>query len=903
MYSLLYAGAQGKMSTSSTLKGVFALHPAAHRSQLTLKEKASKLAFLSLLILGMFLPSLLSAQICASMPAWVDPCPSSGVGCIPVGGNSIANPLTVTDIHLQGNYNITSNTTWTGLNIRIAAGSTITITAGFTLTIQNCYIAIDPNGGQIQQFFLSGVNAQLFIDNSCLQDFINGVNNLNGRNMVISNSDFYNNDRHIRIANFGGVHPAQIYGNSFRNLTSNLGSIEAILVLSGTNAGAIVKIGDAAQGVNTFTNTLTIPKTAISLSNASAEVNNGLIDGFTLNGILGNVTSGSSPRTLIVGSTSPITIKNSRIGIQLQNLFSAQIFGSTFTDITNDGITSTNGTGNQNVTGNIFSNVGRLLNGNSVIEFWNPIDNQDLWVIGNSIVNPNIAGGYDFGRGIYLSNAVYTTQVRVRVNDNIVNDKRIGIEIDNFFGETNIGQVYRNKINNVPFFTNPAIITAGIRIRNCRRFEIWQNEVKLPSTSFLTNFNKYPIGIHSFGNTTHGELDYTCNFTSNMQGHIEIEGDHLIRIGGNKMDGLGMRGISFNNIGLFPAVSGNQGSIAQANDNQWLLGNTIISRRYYYNTSALPPFRWYWNITAGPTYNPFPVTELVSGLDVQHPQFTTSTPFINCNTPSPLREGEGGGEGSRVANGDTLEFGIYTDTTSVEYQSLSASGKWMIDEMLINKCFENQDFSDEYFELLLGSNGRLSQSKQYLVYQISKAIQAGDSSTANSLFSQFVPENEIESNYFGAYGIYLNTFFAGIYELDSIQWNTLLSIAMNCPDEGGNGVNTARLMLAKLDYEIVDTFCTTNSINDSRMANLSQPSNLGINIYPNPINDQFNVSLTSELGTVHLELINSLGATVLHDWVGGTKTISMSEFPSGIYLLKMTDLNNSLIFNSKIIKL
>ncbi len=141
--------------------------------------------------------------------------------------------------------------------------------------------------------------------------------------------------------------------------------------------------------------------------------------------------------------------------------------------------------------------------------------------------------------------------------------------------------------------------------------------------------------------------------------------------------------------------------------------------------------------------------------------------------------------------------------------------------------------------------------------------------------------------------------------------------------DAGNGNNptSGEIILAEnTDQDVIDNFYEsfTNinlqdgngiqdyfsshspSANSINFATLSVPNNLisqgktKISVYPNPTNDIINITTSK---SINYELFNVLGQTVKINGNianNNTKTISLSQLPDGLYILKTEDQNKNL---------
>lgn len=91
--------------------------------------------------------------------------------------------------------------------------------------------------------------------------------------------------------------------------------------------------------------------------------------------------------------------------------------------------------------------------------------------------------------------------------------------------------------------------------------------------------------------------------------------------------------------------------------------------------------------------------------------------------------------------------------------------------------------------------------------------------------------------------------------------------------------------------------------NNTSLASTLFSNNVSLNIYPNPANDELNLTfLNANFNNSEIVIYNVQGSTVLSsNMVGHTKTIAINELPLGMYFITVT---NSLkqVFNAKFVK-
>jgi hypothetical protein len=96
-----------------------------------------------------------------------------------------------------------------------------------------------------------------------------------------------------------------------------------------------------------------------------------------------------------------------------------------------------------------------------------------------------------------------------------------------------------------------------------------------------------------------------------------------------------------------------------------------------------------------------------------------------------------------------------------------------------------------------------------------------------------------------------------------------------------------------------------NSSNQFNQTQLSE-SEISFKVYPNPTSDFINIEITPvDTGRINIGLFNSSGAKVINKIIGYQPVfqVNISDFPSGVYLLKVFFTSNDQFFKTeKIVK-
>lgn len=113
---------------------------------------------------------------------------------------------------------------------------------------------------------------------------------------------------------------------------------------------------------------------------------------------------------------------------------------------------------------------------------------------------------------------------------------------------------------------------------------------------------------------------------------------------------------------------------------------------------------------------------------------------------------------------------------------------------------------------------------------------------------------------------------------------------------GKGGVSMAFDDLKIYNYVLTDAEVTNLYTNNSLTSENFNANNLEVGLYPNPVNDVLNIDIKDEISSVEIYALQ--GQKVLSS---KENKINVSELPSGIYLVRVVDVNNN-IATKKIIK-
>jgi hypothetical protein len=121
--------------------------------------------------------------------------------------------------------------------------------------------------------------------------------------------------------------------------------------------------------------------------------------------------------------------------------------------------------------------------------------------------------------------------------------------------------------------------------------------------------------------------------------------------------------------------------------------------------------------------------------------------------------------------------------------------------------------------------------------------------------------------------------------LSGEQWQTLLQIAQQCPDEGGKGVLHARTVLAAYESMAYDDEALCNPEQPFQVPSSGSSTVSELRAYPNPA--QNSVTLQWHDAAQELSLYRADGQRVAHCDLQATDRfleVDLSAYPKGLYL-------------------
>lgn len=807
--------------------------------------------------------------------------------------------LSLSQYYFIGTIKIATNITLSAKTIWMAPEAKIVVLPGCILTINNNTILTNTCGGMWDGIYLDNTGAtapKIIMDYSNISYAVNGIVSSHGAKFSITNSTFWNNYISIMVNNYkrasaydpnlasleGSIygckfnfgsdmytinHPNQDYYNlncPYQNIPKYTG----ILV---DNVESFV-IGDKNKAANEFGTAehgIVIQSSSIDVVNCDfGNIKTNLVGGTSIiNGgaihITGNAMGNDKIR---IGLPNDLAAQNNfyicGIGVYSEKN-RIQIYKNTFNN-SSIGIlvTSYAGTPASNISDNYFNTVyhgiivnNTTLNGGLLMKTINITNNMfgsgSLW--GSLTTN---AGSSNMAHGIWVTN---------------VNNKCI---------------IKANliKMNGSGFGGNSRF---GIRVENCDKVLVENNSVVYANTTGIAG----TVGL-LFNKTQQGSI--IDNTFQNLDKGIECNGNLNQSI-------FKCNGLFYNNIGInfnqatFTSIS-DQGSINPSNPyithNKWLLpvGNPNAVKML---GTVQNPTQWYYNPNV-PTGAAFTPSNNVFNIAIQQVGINPSC-STNAYVIPPLVDPEN----MTAEQRDQL----YRDVTEgIEYTELmqefqTYDNRWLYElldnnpDLLFLNPGDDQRYIDWYNSMKTANIGRFKNVLDY--------IELGDYAAATTLNTAIIPESDLFNYLKQVLNIYLVTWCQNVYTFTEEQELTLNTIAYLTPEEAGDAVYTARLML---DIDPVLDGSVTYRLKPS-----SKEADSKVKLYPNPVKDQLTIEFLNgkELNNGSLEIFDLSGRKVLTTNFSSPKSkimVNIHSLENGMYLYKIES-SDGQMFTGKLNKL
>jgi hypothetical protein len=168
-----------------------------------------------------------------------------------------------------------------------------------------------------------------------------------------------------------------------------------------------------------------------------------------------------------------------------------------------------------------------------------------------------------------------------------------------------------------------------------------------------------------------------------------------------------------------------------------------------------------------------------------------------------------------------------------------------------------------------------------------------------------VPSDLIENNQVRINNLYYNTIGSGADEINPVQADSILEIAIQCPLLGGNAVYEARALYLHYDadYEYNDELTCLQAGIVMRKKQVLKDG-ISATVFPNPAKEiatlKYNIATDGEV-----IVFNSLGNLLSKINLEADQTeiaISLKNYASGIYILKLVSGSQNYYLRISVIK-
>lgn len=479
---------------------------------------------------------------------------------------------------------------------------------------------------------------------------------------------------------------------------------------------------------------------------------------------------------------------------------------------------------------------------------------------------------------------------------NTINNTRTGISLLNTSSSAANGDLWVRVGNNLIYFDNidNGIKYRGIKIQGCDRIRVAGNNIE--NLNSATNDLEKLQGIHMAQCMGTWVTD-NKNITRMSAGIYVVGNCHLSQFACNDIDtcytGIYFKPNSSQN-GISATIISQQGYSQRASDNFWTA--TVNEQRIAGNLNSSNYFDWYFR------GDDIQTNKFATYLNNTNAVYYNITPILNTNVatqcvgipdPNPdpndwmyamqQREERFGDIVREEVNYEVLEDEFEDYDEAYLYEMLYANPELM-------------NIGNEHDTAYINFYNYRTNSTIAEFIEIQELIDSGNVSQALQDNGILTAQTVIETNQIVTNDIYLNTWAQNI-EIDSIQRQTLFSIAMLTPYVGGEGVYSARAMLG-IDPEDYNLPYRLGHYTDTVI--VEEENN--IKVFPNPTNSNITIEFNKEFDNAEFILFDIIGKELLHQNINGTEVkIDLSKLNSGIYFYSIKG-NNFETITGKIIK-
>ncbi len=481
---------------------------------------------------------------------------------------------------------------------------------------------------------------------------------------------------------------------------------------------------------------------------------------------------------------------------------------------------------------------------------------------------------------------------------NTINNTRTGISLLNTSSSANNGARWVRVGSNMIHFDHMdnALSYKGIKIQGCDRILVAGNSIDVVGNATHYTDPEKVQGIHMaqcMGTWIADNKDITdCGAGIYVVGNC-----HLSQFACNDFvycgNGIYFKPNSTQN-GISATIISQQGYSQRASDNFWTA--THNEQRIAGGLNSQNQVDWYYRGTNDLVNNKFYIGTIPYTLTSNiYPILNTNvlTQCVGIPDPNPNPDDWAYAMQQREERfGEIVRAEVSYEILEDEFEDYDED--YLFEMLYANPELMNLGETDDTAYINFYNYRTDSTIADFVTIQ--ELIDSGNVNQALQENGILTAQTLIETNKKVTNDIYLNTWAQNI-EIDSIQRQTLFSIALLTPYIGGEGVYSARAMLG-IDPEDYNLPYRLGHFTDTLL--VEEENN--INVFPNPTNSNITIEFNKEFDNAEFILFDIIGKELLYQNINGTEVkIDLSKLNPGIYFYSIKG-NSFETITGKIIK-
>ncbi len=758
-------------------------------------------------------------------------------------------------------------------------GAVIWVMPGVNFNTMNCLFRSACGDSVWRTVWVDGPTAGFKSVQDTFRDAETAVTSHNGGVANLEGDEFRRNYRHFLADSYTLLNGSTFSGNDFgggsilppfQQAPGPFCGIDLREVRGGIQVGQVASLG------NSLVNTFHDMQYGIFMRNSQAYVERNVFRDLIWQGTLGPLGHGAAilvkadvwGSTLRFGRMNPAgtqplpaaanTIQDCPEGVYVEGVQHVEVYGNTFLRIRRAGV------------------LARQLNKNRfqvVRNTFNDVNTSVAVHLSRNLIGlisrNTVTGPVNQTRtGFFLNNVMYSPldNAPFLVDRNIVTLRGHGI----WLLASDHVDIRQNTFTMTPVLSGNAGPNHAIRLEKTDFVKIHDNELVSNASNLAAN-RTWMRGIWVESGTS---TDVSCNVVRNFGWGIAFRSICLgssVRYNDlySAVDGL---------LLVDDALIGIQGSRYQPTGNRWM-GTFTHGMTYSLRTDARLDSMYVrpnGNNAVIVTRPPFAMNALTA-TQAQHVRF--EFPLATINQPSPCGNG-GGGQPGGTTNAVAIGLSPSNSPTLWPVENRWKSEYWGLMTLMADSILLNGNVGFQAFATTMSGSplGKIEKAE--------RALRNGEFSQADLELSAVAPNNFVETNHVLQKNIQIRI-EAFPETIDSLAVSQLRSIAILCPDIGGNAVWESRSLLATLG-EIVEGYGCQYPLSkaDPGPTNVD-PSGLTVNVWPNPTSDVGFIlveggngaSTVFELSDLHGRIVRMLNVSE-----GQISRVSLETLSSGTYL-------------------